>query len=210
MYCIYNSVQCVYPRRILAYYLTMPHIFASCLTSPLGVRNLTESSDPSRPLVLDRCCEGLARVYGAFPVFRRVSRVQEKPSRVLPEGLACQDHVQRVHIRTADVITSHRGSIYADRMPQEPQRVFARYRSDIGYPEGLQQATACRAANKGKALSHALRLGWQCTVEAAAARTVSQSATGATERFLSCRRALSGRLQKAVRSHSDASCRVFR
>ena len=84
----------------------------------------------------------------------------------------------------------HRGSIYALRMPQEPQRVFARYRSDIGYTEGLQQATAYRAANKGKALSHALRLGWQCTVLAATTYRVSRSATGATERFLSCRRSL--------------------
>jgi hypothetical protein len=33
----------------------------------------------------------------------------------------------------------HRGSIYALRMPQEPQRVFARYRSDISYPEDLRQ-----------------------------------------------------------------------
>lgn len=35
-------------------------------TSPLGVRKLTEFSDPSRSLVPDRCCEGLARAYGAF------------------------------------------------------------------------------------------------------------------------------------------------
>ena len=42
----------------------------------------------------------------------------------------------------------HRGSIYAVRMPQEPQRVFARYRSDIGYPEDLRQPLRCRAANK--------------------------------------------------------------
>jgi hypothetical protein len=80
--------------------------------------------------------------------------------------------------------SSNRGSIYADRMPQEPQRVFARYRSDIGYPEGLQQATAYRAANKGKALSHARRLGWQCTVLAATTYRVSRSATASTEPFM--------------------------
>jgi hypothetical protein len=134
MYCIYNSVQCVYPRRILAYYLTMPHIFASCLTSPLGVRNLTESSDPSRPLVLDRCCEGLARVYGAFPVFRRVSRVQEKPSRVLPEGPACQDHGQRVHMRTADVIMTTEG----------PYMRTGCHRSHRGSSRGIGQISVIR------------------------------------------------------------------
>lgn len=78
----------------------------------------------------------------------------------------------------------HRGSIYALRMPQDPQRVSARYLSDIGYPEGLTHATSCRAANKGKGLRMAFLLGGKCTVPAATAYRVSQSATGATEPFI--------------------------
>ena len=89
MYCVRNSVLCVYPRRIRSYYHDMPHIFISCLITLLGVRKLTESSDPSQYLVPDRCCEGLARAYGTFEKPLRVSRVKEKPSRVLPEGLSC-------------------------------------------------------------------------------------------------------------------------